>query len=100
MLIFGLGEVSKLIMIVMIIVFQIVITSRDAVKAIPAETFRSLRSLGASRWQKLSEVIIPASLPEVLTATRVALERQYPYSSSRRPSERKGAWDISSWTHG
>jgi NitT/TauT family transport system permease protein len=73
MLIFGLGEASKLIMIVMIIVFQIIITSRDAVRAIPEETFRSLKSLGASRWQKLSEVIIPASMPDVLTATRIAL---------------------------
>ncbi|MDR3237080.1 MAG: ABC transporter permease [Spirochaetia bacterium] len=73
MLLFGLGEASKLIMIIMIIVFQIVITSRDAVKDIPEETFRSLRSLGASRAQKLTEVLIPASLPEILTASRIAL---------------------------
>jgi len=73
MLLFGLGEVSKLIMIVLIIVFQIVITSRDAVKSIPEETFRSLQSLGASRLQTFAEIIVPASLPEVLTATRLAL---------------------------
>ncbi len=73
MLLFGLGELSKLIMIILIIVFQIVITSRDAVKSIPKETFRSIQSLGASKMQKLGEVIIPASLPEVLTATRLAL---------------------------
>jgi len=73
MLLFGLGETSKLIMIVLIIVFQIIITSRDAVKAIPAETFRSLQSLGASRRQMFTEIIFPASLPEVLTATRLAL---------------------------
>ena len=73
MLLFGLGEVSKLIMIIIIIIFQIIITSRDAVRSIPEETFRSLRSLGASRMQKLSDVIIPASLPEVLTSIRIAL---------------------------
>lgn len=73
MLLFGLGEASKIIMIVMIVIFQIIITSRDAVRNIPPETFFSLRSLGASRWQKLSEVIIPASLPDLLSATRVAL---------------------------
>ncbi|MCX5779633.1 MAG: ABC transporter permease [Firmicutes bacterium] len=73
MLLFGLGETSKLIMIVLIIVFQIIITSRDAVKAIPAETFRSLQSLGASRRQMFTEIIFPASLPDVLTATRLAL---------------------------
>ena len=73
MLLFGLGEVSKLIMIVLIIIFQIIITSRDAVKSIPEETFRSLQSLGASRLQTFTEIIVPASLPEVLTATRLAL---------------------------
>jgi NitT/TauT family transport system permease protein len=73
MLLFGLGETSKLIMIVLIIVFQIIITSRDAVKGIPTEIFRSLQSLGASRRQIFTEIIIPAALPEVLTATRLAL---------------------------
>lgn len=73
MLLFGLGEASKLIMIVLIIVFQIIITTRDAVKNIPQEIFRSLQSLGAGQWQVFKEIIIPASLPEVLTATRLAL---------------------------
>ena len=73
MLLFGLGEVSKLIMIVLIVVFQVVITSRDAVKSIPAETFHSLQSLGASKIQTFTEIILPASLPEVLTAIRLAL---------------------------
>lgn len=73
MLLFGLGEISKLTMIVLIIVFQLIIASRDAVKGIPAETFRSLRSLGASKLQYITEIILPASLPEVLTATRLAL---------------------------
>lgn len=73
MLLFGLGEASKLIMIVLIIVFQIIITTRDAVKNIPQEIFRSLQSLGASKLQMFTEIIIPASLPDVLTATRLAL---------------------------
>ncbi|MGE5422053.1 MAG: ABC transporter permease [Ignavibacteriales bacterium] len=73
MLLFGLGEASKLIMIILIIVFQIIITSRDAVKNIPQEIFRSLQSLGAGRRQMFTEIIIPASLSDVLTATRLAL---------------------------
>lgn len=73
MLLFGLGESSKLIMIVLIIIFQIIITARDAVKDIPQETFRSLQSLGASRWQTFSEIVLPASIAEILTSTRLAL---------------------------
>jgi len=73
MLLFGLGEASKLIMIVLIIIFQIIITSRDAVKAIPEETFRSLRSLGANKLHLFTEIIAPATLSEVLTASRLAV---------------------------
>lgn len=73
MLIFGLGETSKLIMIVLIVIFQIIISARDAVKGIPQEIYRSLQSLGASRFQMLKEIIIPASASEVLTSTRLAL---------------------------
>lgn len=73
MVLFGLGEASKLIMIVLIIVFQIIITSRDAVRDIPDETFHSLQSLGASKLQIIFEIIIPATLSEILTSTRLAL---------------------------
>lgn len=73
MLLFGLGETAKLIMIVLIVVFQIIVTSRDAVKNIPDEIFRSLRSLGANRRQMLIHIVVPATLSEVLTATRLAL---------------------------
>ena len=60
-------------MIVLIVIFQIIITSRDAVKGIPQEIFRSLQSLGANRLQVFKEIIIPASMADVLTATRLAL---------------------------
>ncbi|HCF49012.1 MAG TPA: ABC transporter permease [Syntrophomonas sp.] len=73
MVLFGLGEASKIIMIVLIIIFQIIITARDAVKDIPAQTFYSLQSLGAGRLQIFTEIVAPAALPEVLTATRLAL---------------------------
>ncbi len=73
MLLFGLGETSKLIMIVLIVVFQIIVSSRDAVMNIPQEIYRSLQSMGANRIQMLTEIILPATLSEVLTATRLAL---------------------------
>lgn len=73
MLLFGLGEGSKIIMIFLIIVFQITIAARDAVKAIPEETYFSLISLGASKLQIFKEIVVPASLPEIMTSTRLAL---------------------------
>ncbi len=73
MLIFGLGELSKILMISLIIVFQVIITARDAVKGIPKETFYSMASLGAGTPAVFRRVIIPASLPGLLTALRVSL---------------------------
>lgn len=73
MLLFGLGEMSKIIMLVLIVIFQIIIAARDAVKAIPKEAYHSLYSLGAGRFQIFKEIVAPASFSEVLTSTRLAL---------------------------
>ena len=47
--------------------------SRDAIKAIPEETYYPMYSLGAKFRQILVEVIFPASLPKFITAVRVAM---------------------------
>lgn len=73
MLLFGLGESSKIIMIFLIVVFQIIITARDAVREIPKEAYYSLNSLGANRLQTFGEIIFPASFSEVITATRLSI---------------------------
>ncbi|MFA7066844.1 MAG: ABC transporter permease subunit, partial [Dysgonamonadaceae bacterium] len=49
MIIFGIGETTKVVMIVLIIVFQIVISIRDAIRNIDKENYYVLSSLGASR---------------------------------------------------
>ena len=73
MLLTGVGEWSKILMIFLIIVFQVVIALRDGIRAIPEETYYPLYSLGASFWQLFRHVIFPASLPKFLTAIRVAM---------------------------
>ena len=73
MLLAGVGEWSKILMIFLIIVFQVVIALRDGIRAIPEETYYPLYSLGASFWQLFRHVIFPASLPKFLTAIRVAM---------------------------
>ncbi|WP_207669304.1 ABC transporter permease [Fonticella tunisiensis] len=73
MLLFGLGEMSKIIMITLIVIFQIIVAARDAVKDIPKETYYSYHSLGASRKDIFKDIVIPASLSGILTSTRVGL---------------------------
>ena len=73
MLLFGVGETSKLFLVFLIIVFQVVVAVRDAVAAIPSETYFPLRVLGASFTQMVRHIILPASLPKFITAVRVAM---------------------------
>ena len=73
MLAFGVGEISKIVIIFLIIFFQIVVAVRDAVQAIPAETYYPLYSLGASFKDVFLNVLFPASLPKFLTSLRVAM---------------------------
>lgn len=67
----GIGDVSKIALITIIIFFQILVTSRDAARAIPAASVLSVRSLGASRAQVFRHVVIPAALPDIFTALRI-----------------------------
>lgn len=68
---FGLGGEAKVILISIAVFFQMLVTMRDAAKAIPESALVSLRSLGANRWQVFCEVTVPASLPSLFTALRI-----------------------------
>ncbi|MGL5513517.1 MAG: ABC transporter permease, partial [Sporomusa sp.] len=73
MLLFGLGELSKILMIFLIIVFQVIVAVRDGVSSIPKETYYPLYSLGASFQDVFREILMPASMPKFLTSLRVAM---------------------------
>lgn len=73
MLLLGLGELSKVVMIFLIIIFQVIVAVRDGVKSIPKETYYPLYSLGANFIDIFREILIPASFPKFLTSIRVAM---------------------------
>ena len=73
MLLLGIGEAPKITIIVLIIVFQLVLSIRDAVRAVPEEDYALLTSLGAGFGQKLRHIILPATLPAVFSSLRVSI---------------------------
>ncbi|MDO5663950.1 MAG: ABC transporter permease [Bacteroidia bacterium] len=73
MIIFGIGENTKIVMIVLIIVFQLMISIRDSIRNINKENFYVLSSLGATRWQHICHVVLPGILPDMLSALRVTV---------------------------
>ena len=73
MLLFGLGDTSKITVIVLILVFQVIIGVRDAVLNIAPETYNPIRSLGASKLQIFRYVTAPAIMPAMLTNMRLSI---------------------------
>jgi NitT/TauT family transport system permease protein len=72
LVILGIGNASIIALIAIIVFFQILVTARDAARAIPAASVLSVRSLGADRWQVFTQVVVPGAMPEIFTALRIS----------------------------
>jgi NitT/TauT family transport system permease protein len=72
-ILFGIGEFSKVFLIALIVFFQILVTTRDAAKNIHRNYYLAMQTLGASRLQVYHHVILPATLPKILTAMRISI---------------------------
>ncbi len=72
-ILFGIGNFSKIFLIALIVFFQILVTTRDAAKNIHRNYFYSMQTLGATRLQIYRHVILPAALPKILTAMRISI---------------------------
>ena len=73
MLTFGLRDTSKIIMIVLIIVYPITIMVRDSVKDIPKELLNTLTCLGATKFQVFFTVTLPWAASGILSSLRISL---------------------------
>ncbi|WP_338471430.1 ABC transporter permease [Niallia sp. XMNu-256] len=73
MLLFGLGNGSKILLIIFIIIFQIILSVRDGVMQIPSTYFKVMDSFSASNKQQYRYLIIPAVLPQVFSGLRVSI---------------------------
>ena len=73
LLLLGIGNVSKVFIIALILFFQILVVVRDEATNIRPELIASVRSLGAGRRAVFRFVYLPASLPAVLTSLRVSI---------------------------
>jgi NitT/TauT family transport system permease protein len=69
----GIGNLSKIFVIALILFFQILVLVRDQASAIRPELLYSVRSLGAGRRALFRFVYLPASVPAILTALRQSI---------------------------
>ncbi|MBP7866106.1 MAG: ABC transporter permease [Acidobacteria bacterium] len=68
---FGLGEEGMLFVVVMGSLMALTLSVRDGVRAIPPLYLRAARMLGAGARQAYLHVVLPASLPAVVTGAKM-----------------------------
>jgi ABC-type nitrate/sulfonate/bicarbonate transport system permease component len=71
----GIGILSKVGIIFLGAVFPLLINTRDGVKTTPVNLLNAARSFGASEWQIFRSVVLPSTVPFILTGLRLAVGR-------------------------
>ena len=71
----GIGILSKVGIIFLGSVFPLMINTRDGVKTTPINLLNAAKSFGASQWQIFGSVVLPSTLPFILTGLRLAVGR-------------------------
>lgn len=74
---FGIGEQSKIILIMYATAFIVTINTATGVMAVDEDKIRAARSLGASELQILLNVIVPAAIPYIFTGVRLAMGNSF-----------------------
>lgn len=71
--IFGIQDDGKIFLLFMVAFAIMVISARTGATGTQLSKIHAAHSLGASRWQIVKQVILPNSLPEILTGIRISI---------------------------
>ncbi len=75
LLIFGLGAKTVIAICVLLAVFPILVNTRTGVHEVDAKLVQAARSFGATDRQLFTKIVLPASLPFVMSGLRLGLGR-------------------------
>jgi len=70
---FGIDETAKIVLIYLACFAPLAMAARAGVRSVTIEQINAAYSMGASKWQVIAHVIIPAAMPEILTGMRIAI---------------------------
>ncbi|MGH7845226.1 MAG: ABC transporter permease [Candidatus Binatia bacterium] len=71
----GIGIISKVGIIFLGAVFPILISVRDGVKTTPYNLLNAAKSFGASEWQLFKSVVLPSTVPFLISGLRLGVGR-------------------------
>ncbi|WP_418765939.1 ABC transporter permease [Mailhella sp.] len=69
---FGLGDLSKILIIALTTGYQILVVTRDGIRQLDARYLDAFRTLGGTPAQLVRHVLVPAALPSAMTALKVS----------------------------
>ncbi len=75
MVIFGAGQTTIVLTVVLFAIWIIVLDARAGVKNITPSLVEMARSFGANGWQAFTKIFVWAALPEILAGVRLGLIR-------------------------
>ncbi len=70
---FGIGDLSKYWLLFLAAFPPIVIATMNGVRGIRQDRLDAARSMGASRWQLSTQVVLPSALPDIIGGVRIAV---------------------------
>jgi len=70
---FGIDELSKVLLIYLACFAPLAMSAHAGVRSVSQEQIHAAYSMGASKWQVIWHVVIPAAMPEILTSMRIAI---------------------------
>lgn len=75
MALFGFGETTIVLTVILFAIWIIILDARAGARAISPSLVEMALAFGASRWQSFSKIFVLAALPEILTGVRLGLIR-------------------------
>lgn len=70
---FGLGDVAKVVFLSLAALVPVVVNTCDGIRTTPPALLEVARVYGFTRWQTVTQVVLPAALPSVFTGIYLAL---------------------------
>lgn len=70
---FGIDETAKILLIYLACFAPMALAAKAGVRSASVEQINAALSLGATRWQLVWHVIVPAALPEIMVGLRIAI---------------------------
>jgi sulfonate transport system permease protein len=76
-LIFGIEETFKIVIVAKAAFFPVALASYDSVKGLPRQYFDVAKVYRCPLWPLIRDIVVPATVPQILTGMRLSLSRAW-----------------------